>query len=129
MKDLAGTWQLVKTSAVASDGSSLKPPYGGDAAMGVVTFREDGRMICVLCDSRSELPADQSREYNSYCGAWSYDGKQLVTRVDASSNEKWIDTDQVRDVAFQGDTLILKPPMRAYDAQPEQRTLHWKKIG
>lgn len=129
MQELIGTWELVRATSTAADGAAMPAPYGGDAALGLVTFRADGRMGCVLCDSRAELPADKPREYNSYCGAYKYDGKQLTTQVDASSNPNWFETDQVRDVAFEGDLLVLRPPLRPYAAQAEQRVLYWKKVG
>ncbi|MEZ5661118.1 MAG: lipocalin-like domain-containing protein [Burkholderiaceae bacterium] len=112
MLDLIGTWELVRTTSTAADGSPMPPPYGGDAAMGVISFRDDGRMVCVLCDSRARIPGDQPREYNSYCGTFSFDGRQLTTSVDASSNPAWFGTDQVRDVAVEGDLLVLRPPLR-----------------
>ncbi len=129
MKDLTGTWELVRTTSTGADGTQMPAPYGGDDAMGLVSFREDGRMVCVLCDSRTQVPDNASREYNSYCGAYTYDGKRLTTAVDASSNPNWDATDQVRDVSFEGDLLVLRPPLRAYAAQAEQRVLFWRKVG
>ncbi|MGB7180987.1 MAG: lipocalin-like domain-containing protein [Burkholderiaceae bacterium] len=128
MSSLTGTWKLIKTSSVAADGSEMPAPYGGEGAMGLVSFSESGRMVAVLCDSRTEVPKGSAREYNSYCGAYTFDGKELVTQVDASSNAAWFDSEQVRSARFEGDTLILQPPLRPYGQQPEQRTLHWKKI-
>jgi hypothetical protein len=129
MKELSGTWELVRTTSTAADGSPMPAPYGGDSAMGLVSFRADGRMVCVLCDSRIQLSPESPREYNSYCGAYTYDGTQLTTAVDASSNSKWFATDQIRDVSFEGELLVLRPPLRAYAAQAEQRTLYWRKIA
>jgi len=124
MKDLTGTWELVRTSSTDGNGAPMPPPYGGENAMGLVSFGDNGRMVCVLCNSQAELPEDSAREYNSYCGAFTYDGKQLTTAVDASSNAKWFATDQVRDVSFEGDLLVLRPPLRAYAAQTSDR--HWR---
>lgn len=109
---LAGTWQLVRTESVAEDGSAMPAPCGGDSAMGLVSFGNDGRMVAVLCDSTPAMPPGAAREYNSYCGAYTYDGKELSTRVDAASNPQWVGTDQVRDVAFDGEVLVLRPPLR-----------------
>lgn len=129
MIDLTGTWELVRSTSTAADGSAMPAPYGGDEAMGLVSFREDGRMVCVLCDSRAQLPENTPREYNSYCGAYTFDGKQLSTAVDASSNDGWFQTDQVRDVSVEGDLLVLRPPLRAYADKAEQRVLYWRKIS
>jgi Lipocalin-like domain len=43
-----------------------------------------------------------SREYSSYCGNYTYDGKKLVTRVDAASDPNRIGSDQVHGVRFDG---------------------------
>jgi hypothetical protein len=62
VQSITGTWQLVSTECVAEDGSLLAPPYGGaEHGMGLLSLGEDGRMICVLCDSRKDMPAGQAR--------------------------------------------------------------------
>jgi len=79
MKDIVGTWRLFKTSATNDKGEPMHPPYG-EKPRGLLVFYADKRMMSVLCDGRSRLPAGESvREYNSYCGNYDYDGKTLVT--------------------------------------------------
>jgi len=129
MNAITGTWQLVRTSSTAEDGTAMPPPYGGEKAMGRVVLNEDGRMMAVLIDGRAELPDGETREYTSYCGNYTFDGKQLITRVDAASDPDRMGTDQVRDVHFEGDLMVLRPPLKSYASQAEQRELHWKKIS
>ena len=130
MVEIVGTWELVTTRATASDGEEVQPPYGGSAhAMGRVTFGANGRMIAVLCDSRKEMPNGLAREYTSYCGAYTFDGQRLVTRVDAASDPKRIGSDQVRDVRIEGDMIVLMPPRRDYGGSMVQRELTWRKIS
>lgn len=129
MNSLVGTWQLIRTSSVTAEGTEMPAPYGGENSMGLVSLSDDGRMIAVLCDSSKELPAGKTREFVSYCGAYTFDGKQLNTQVDASSRPEWFGSEQVRDVAFEGDTLVLRPPLRAYAGPAEQRVLYWQKIS
>lgn len=129
MNSILGTWQLIKTSSSNAQGDPMPAPYGGEHAMALVSFNEQGRMICVLYDSREEIPAGAKREFNSYCGAYSFDGQKLSTAVDASSNPAWFGTDQTRDASFEDDVLVLRPPLRAYAAGPEQRVLYWRKIA
>lgn len=126
---IIGTWRLVRATAAGADGSPMPPPFGGEKAMGRVTFNGDGRMMAVLCDGRRTVPDSEKREYSSYCGTYAYDGKQLVTRVDAASDPARMGTDQVRDVSFEGDLMVLRPPLRAYLRQAEQRMLYWEKIS
>lgn len=131
MNKVYGTWALVKATAVDGQGKPLPAPFGGDKAMGRLMLHPDGRMMAVLCDSRTSVPQDERRDYSSYCGNFTFDGKQLVTRVDAASDPARMGTDQVRDVHFEGDLMVLQPPLRAYaaGATPEKRTLHWRKIA
>ena len=129
MQKITGTWQLIHTECIGEDGTQLDPPYGGGAScMGLLSLREDGRMICVLCDSRKEIPADQKREYNSYCGSYQYDGKQLTTRVDATADPSFLDTDQIRDVTFDNEVMILRPIKNNGPISHGQRVLHWIRL-
>jgi hypothetical protein len=126
---IVGTWRLVRASATAADGTRLPAPYGGDKAMGRATFNADGRMMAVLCDGRPELPPGETREYASYCGNYRFDGTRLVTRVDAASDPARLGSDQVREVRFEGELMVLRPPLRAYTTGTEQRELWWEKIA
>ena len=126
---IVGTWRLVMTRAYNDAGQVMAPPYGPQP-MGVVVFSADGRMIAVLCDSRASLPPGETeREYNSYCGACTFDGATLVTRVDACSDPARMGSDQVRRVRFEGDRLVLMPPPRPWRGQTQHRELFWEKVG
>jgi hypothetical protein len=86
-------------------------------------------MMAVTCDGRTTLPAGETRDYSSYCGNYTYDGRQLITRVDAASDPARIGSDQVRDVRFEGGFMVLRPPQRPYGGKVEQRELYWEKIA
>ena len=129
MPDIIGTWQLIHAVAFDTDGNALPAPYSGERAMGRVTFNSDGRMMAVLCDGRTDIPSGETREYTSYCGNYQFDGKTLVTRVDAASDNDRMGTDQVRDVHFDGERMILRPPTKAYGDTVQQRELTWEKIA
>lgn len=131
MPDIVGTWRLVETEAQDPDGSPLSErlaPYG-PRPMGIVTFTADGRMMAVLCDGRPALPEGwPKREYNSYCGNYSFDGAILVTRVDAASEPSRF-ADQVRRVSFDGERMVLRPPVDTVDGMSRQRVLVWEKFA
>jgi hypothetical protein len=97
--------------------------------MGRVTFSADGRMMSVVCDGRPELPPSVHRDYSSYCGNYTFDGARLVTKVDAASDPARIGSEQVRDVQFDGDRMILRPPPRRSGDKTEQRELTWELIA
>jgi hypothetical protein len=129
MDNVHGTWRLIRSTSIDANGKALPAPFGGENAMGRVHLGADGRMMAVLCDGRPALPEGQPREYTSYCGNYTFDGKQLITRVDASSDADRMDTDQVRDVRFEDGMMILRPPMKPYGERVEQRELYWEKIS
>ena len=126
MKSIDGIWQMIGTESIGANGEALPPPYGGASGMGVIHVQE-GRLTCVLC-SNEPLPPGQTPEYNSYCGTYTFDGKRLVTRVDASSNTDWIGTDQIRDVFFEGQVLELRPTEGTGPVDTGQRVLRWKRV-
>jgi hypothetical protein len=98
--------------------------------MGTVTFGANGRMLAVLCDGRRELPAgEKEREYNSYCGNYTFDGETLTTRVDAASDTTRLGGDQVRRVAFNGARMSLFPPPRPWRGDHQHREMIWERIG
>ena len=86
-------------------------------------------MQSVVCDGRRELPFGQTRDYNSYCGNYSFDGTRLVTTVDAASDPSRIGSEQVRGVRFEGELMILSPPPRQSGGGQEHRELTWRKIA
>lgn len=129
MRDIVGTWRLAHGKCTSEDGTLLPPPYGGEKAMGRVTLNADGRMVAVLCDGRPTLPDGERREYTSYCGNYTFVGSTLITKVDAASDPTRFDTDQVRKVSFEGDLMVLTPPVRVVDGVTQHRVLHWEKIA
>ena len=127
--DIVGTWRLVMTRAHNDAGEPMHPPYGA-TPMGVTVFSADRRMIAVLCDASAALPdGETEREYSSYCGAYTFDGATLVTRVDVSADPARVGSDQVRRVRFDGDRLVLMPPPRPWRGVMQHRELFWQRIG
>jgi hypothetical protein len=124
-----GTWTLVRGQSKDPNGTPLPPPYGGEKAIGSVVLTRDGRMAAVLIDGRAELPAGETREYTSYCGAFTFDGATLITRVDACSDPARMDTDQVRNVRFEDGLMILQPPPKDVNGVIYHRELSWRKIA
>jgi len=128
MRSIVGTWKMVAAAARDRDGKPLPAPYGGKG-MGRVCFDAEGRMMAVTCDGRPVLPPGASRAYSSYCGNYRLDGSRLITRVDAASDPSRIGSDQVREVSFDGERMILRPPPRQGEAGEEYRELTWERIA
>lgn len=131
MSELTGTWCLVATRAWDDGNNELPEPYG-PMARGLVQFEENMQMMCVLADGRAELPgadADAVREYVSYMGHFTYADNVLSTRVEGSTDASRIGSDQVRQVRFEGERLILRPPPRPKYGVTENRELEWMRIS
>lgn len=128
-KSIVGTWALERGICTSADGKALPAPYGGSAGLGRVAFTADGRMMAVLCDTSASLPAGAEREFNSYCGNFTFDGARLVTRVFANSAPDRLGGDQVREVSYDGDLMIFRPPTRSSGGVTSQRQLWWRKIA
>ena len=109
-------------------GKVLDPPYG-PAAMGLVVFQADGRMMAVLCDGRPSLEAGEPRQFISYAGNYTFDGTTLSTRVDGSSDPGRIGGDQVRTARFENGRMVLAPPRRLYAGVMQHQELTWERIG
>jgi hypothetical protein len=125
---IVGTWRLIGTLGVDDSGKPQPPPYG-PTPNGVVCFQADGRMYCVLCDGRSELPAETPRQFMSYAGNYTFDGTTLSTRVDASSDASRVGGDQVRTVRFEDGRMILAPPRRMFGGTMQRQELTWERVA
>ncbi len=126
---IVGTWRLLTTKGVDDTGKALPEPYGPNPN-GVVCFQADGRMYCVLCDGRAELPAGANRVFMSYAGNYAFDGATLSTRVDASSDQSRVGGDQIRTVTFGTDgRMTLAPPRRMFAGVMQHQELLWERVA
>jgi len=126
-----GTWELVRVEAIDADGDPVSPaPFGGNGNyIGRVVLTTD-RLSSTITDARPVLPDGVVREYSCYTGLYTFDGATLVTKVDQCSDPARMGTEQVRDVSFEDDLMVLRPPLQAYGERPaERRTLWWRKIS
>jgi hypothetical protein len=69
------------------------------------------------------------REYNSYTGAYAFDGATLTTRVDGATELARVGGDQVRAVRFEDGKLILNSPRRPRHGMLQDHELAWERIG
>lgn len=126
METLIGTWRLIKEEAWGVDGAP-RPPFFGAMPTGLASFNAEGRMMAVLSDGSAAAPG--ARRYVSYCGAFTFDGKQLVTQVDGASEDRLLAEPQVRSASFADGILTLRPPVRVVDGEAITRALHWEKLA
>ncbi len=127
MVTLDGIWMLSEARAWDEHGLPLSAPYG-KSPMGTIVF-ENGRMLAALCNADTEIEATSRREYSSYGGAYTFDGRTLEVLVDVASDPTRIGGRQVRDVDFEGQRMTLRPPTRAYGGAWQQRELLWERVA
>ena len=126
--NVVGVWKLTGGTMTDPAGKSVGVPYG-PRGMGLVSLTADGRMMAVLIDGRAKLPDGAKREYSSYCGNYTFDGTTLITTVDAASDPARIGSQQVRQVRFENERMILVPPARDLDGVKIHRELSWERIS
>jgi Lipocalin-like domain len=124
MDSLEGLWRLVEGRAWDAQGKELAPPYGR-LPFGQIMFR-GGRMLAALCNGDADAA---QRGFSSYGGAYTFDGKTLVTQVDVASDPQRIGGEQRRGVRLVDHaTMILLPPTREYAGSVQLRELLWQRV-
>jgi len=127
MKSVDGIWALQQAQAWDANGQPLSAPYG-QRPMGTIVF-ENGRMLAALCNGDADLGSATRREYSSYGGTYTFNGKILEVLVDIASDQTRIGGRQVREVVLEGRYMTLRPPTRAYGGAPQQRELLWERVA
>src|SRR5262245_18791713 len=138
-ESLIGTWKLVEAvSEELATGEKTNIYKGG--AVGFITYRADGRMMVVIVDSVREKPKGNVatgpeaealfRSMAAYAGSYMIKGTQIIHHVDASWNQVWTGTDQIRNYKFDGDRLKLAttPSPNPQTGKMSVRTLVWEKL-
>jgi len=93
----------------------------------MLIVQENGRMMASLCDARASV--EGRREYIAYMGAWRLQDGRFHTDVDGTANPPWMGTDQEREIDWDGELLILRPPPRAGHGTMENRELVWERLS
>ena len=112
MADLIGTWKLTSYEIELQATGERRPVLGRNPT-GYLVFGRDQRMMAVITgDGRKAGEADADRAallktMVAYTGIYRIEGDRFITRVDASWNEVWTGTEQVRFFKLTGDRLEI----------------------
>jgi hypothetical protein len=137
---LLGTWKMLSWFREFVDTGEKIDALGPDP-VGYITYGADGR-VSVLVLKRDRLapegpvPTDQEKLslYDSmlaYAGTYTLDDEKVVHCVDASWNQAWTGTDQVRFYKLDADVLTLSssPAPDPYTGREVIHRVLWGKLG
>ncbi len=137
-EQLYGTWRLVSytRTVLATDETTN---FFGKSPYGFINYGQDGRMlVLIVSDTRPKVfdltkMTDQVRlelfkTMFAYGGTYTYNGKTVTHHVDISWNEERTGTDQVRDVKFDGNRLILSTQPYQWGGGQAFNRLTWERI-
>ena len=113
----------------------------GKSPTGFVTYGRDGRMMGIIVFSNRSKPesldklTDQQRAelfktMLAYAGTYKFSGTQVEHHIDASWNEIWTGTTQIRDIKKDGERLVFttKPAPFPRDGKMSVNTLVWELV-
>ena len=107
---LIGSWRLVSYETTDTQGRKGRP-YG--EAVGRISYDANGNMTGqVMRPDRTQV--DAYRGYIAYFGTYDVaaDGRSVAHHVQGSLNPAWVGGDQVRQLRFDGERLILSTETR-----------------
>lgn len=113
---LLGTWKL-QAFTTEDLATGQKTDLFGAHPSGFLSYGPDSRMYAILLEEGRTVPADlvptdaeRIALYNGLCayaGTWSIEGDKVSHHIDASWNEAWTGTAQVRQFRIDGKTLYI----------------------
>ena len=116
---LIGTWKQLSGTMV-EQGSGLTQSNLSAAPNGYVNFSADGRLLLLSTDSARKKPAGEVptsaeaealyRSMIAYAGSYDVEGNKVTYHLDATWNESWTSTDQVRFWEINGEELTVTTP-------------------
>jgi Lipocalin-like domain len=113
---LLGTWKMVSWQRESVATGERADALGPDP-LGFINYGADGRMFAIVIQKDRDPPAgpvptddEKLRLFNSmlaYAGTYTLYDDRVVHHIDASWNQAWTGTDQVRFYKIDGDVLTI----------------------
>ena len=113
---LIGTWKMLSWKREIV-GTGEQSDALGPEPVGFINYGADGRFYAIVVRKDRAPPAttpltgaEKSALFDSmlaYAGSYTLDEEKAVHHVDASWNQSWTGTDQVRFYRLDGDQLII----------------------
>jgi hypothetical protein len=137
---LLGTWTMISWQReVIATGERLDAL--GPNPVGFINYGADGRMFAIVVQKERAAPAgavpsdeEKVRLFNSmlaYAGTYSLDDEKVVHHIDASWNQAWTGTNQVRFYTINGDVLTITgaPAKDPYTGQEVLHRIVFRKLA
>jgi hypothetical protein len=137
---LLGTWKLLSFTTEDLGNGETTELFGAHPE-GYLSYDADGRMHAILARQGRRPPAgvvptDAERielfsGFSAYTGTYSIDGDLVSHHVDASWNESWTGTVQVRRFSIDGERLTITTLQDTNPVTGKHSTsvLVWVKVG
>jgi hypothetical protein len=137
---LLGTWKL-QTFTTEDLTTGEKSNLFGAHPDGYLNYGADGRMYAILLEEKRKTPAGMVPTeaerialysgFSAYAGTYSIDGDEVSHHVDASWNQSWTGTTQVRRFRIDGRQLTIEtvPDVNPVTGRQSVSVLVWIKVG
>ncbi|MGF6535945.1 hypothetical protein P3T20_006763 [Paraburkholderia sp. GAS206C] len=134
-----GTWKLQSFTTEDLDTGEKTDLFGAHPS-GYLSYGPDGRMYAILVKEGRKAPADLVPTdaervdlyggFSSYAGTYSIEGDRISHHVDASWNQFWTGTTQVRQFSIEGKYLYIKtlPARNPVTGKGSISVLVWVKV-
>ena len=116
---LVGTWKQL-SGTMMEEGSTSERSNLSAAPNGFVNFSADGRLILLSTDSARKKPAGEVataaeaealyRSMIAYAGTYELAGNKVTYHLEATWNESWTGSKQVRFWKVEGELLTITTP-------------------
>src|SRR5215211_6808527 len=123
---LLGTWKMTLWEQEVVATGERRHALGPDP-VGFINYSSDGRVyVIVIAKDRAPpvgpAPTDEEKirlfdTMLAYAGTYTLDGDKVVHHIDASWNQAWTGTDQVRFYKLQEDVLTIPAHQQRTPAQ------------
>jgi hypothetical protein len=139
VEELYGTWRLISWTRHLLDSGETLQPFG-EAPTGFLSYGRDRRVFFMMTKQGRTRPDDLTKLTESeratlydtivaYGGTFTFDGQRAVHDVDVAWNEVWAGTAQVRNLAMEGDRLVMSTnPQAGIDGRRSTGVFVWERL-
>jgi hypothetical protein len=135
---LVGTWSMLEWYNVDTDGQKHYPL--GRNATGYISYSSDGFVFVHLMAADRQLYVENDpfggsatedsmamKSQITYAGPYAYTKDQVTHHVTHASCPNWVGTDQIRDITFDGDRLILSASGATFQGKSVTAYVIWER--